>query len=162
MLKKDEKTTTCFQSHSFTVPRSIHSVGNFMSLPSRCMDKDHKDTVLPVMRREGSIHLVEWYSHNNTDELQVHCGSTEMKEARSQRLPIVWFYLRHSGKGGTLENRPMILRNGGESLWCGTVLHPSCGDMTLCTYPNPTNCIQQRVTFTKHCISQQVGWGDPK
>lgn len=68
-----KKTTIYFQSHSFTVPRSINSVGNFMSIHIRCMDKDHKDAVLPVIRREDSIHPVEWYSHNNTDEPQVHC-----------------------------------------------------------------------------------------
>lgn len=73
MLKKDEKNNNILSKSQFHSPKEHQFSGNFMSIHIRCMDKDHKDVVLPVIRREDSIHPVEWYSHNNTDEPQVHC-----------------------------------------------------------------------------------------
>lgn len=113
-----------------------------------------------VMRREDSIHPVECYSHNNTDEPQVHCVKWKKPDSKG--------YLLFDSIDGILEKvglwktDPWFSGLEGRVCGYGTVLHHSCGDTTLCTYPNPTNCIQQRVTFTVHCLSQQVGWGDPK
>lgn len=101
------------------------------------------------------LHSMSCYSHNNTDEPQVHCVKWKKPDPNG--------YLLFDPIYGILEKvelwkaDPWLSRMEGRVCSMGTVLHHNCGDTTLYIYPNPENCIQQRATFSVHCLSQQVG-----